>query len=72
MIFIHLVTRICAYNIICHEDRHDWSYVSFTFVSERKSFEFGTYDIEYELNEMSFWMMFHHLSFVLEERRILL
>ena len=27
---------------------------SFTFVSERKSFEFGTYDIEYELNEMSF------------------
>ena len=51
--FLHLVTRICAYNSIRHEDRHDWSYVKFTFVFERESFEFGAYDIMHELSEMS-------------------
>ena len=54
MVFLHLVTRICIYNIVCHEDRHDWSCVSFTFVSERKNFEFGVYDIVHESNEISF------------------
>ena len=37
MVFLHLVTRICIFNIVCHEDRHDWSCVSFTFVPERKN-----------------------------------
>jgi len=62
--FVHLVTRIYLCNIACHEDRHDWSYVSFTFVSERKSFEFGAYDIVHELNEMSFgWCLIIYLLF---------
>ena len=54
LVFLHLVTSTCDHNSICHEDRHDWSYVSFTFVSERKNFEFGAYDIVHESNEMSF------------------
>ena len=54
LVFLHLVTRICICNIVCHEDRHDWSCVSFTFVSERKNFELGAYDIVHESNEMSF------------------
>ena len=55
----------------CMPWRSSWLELrEFTFVSERKSFELNTCDIEYELNKMSFWMMFHHLSFVLEERRM--
>jgi hypothetical protein len=49
--FLHLVTRISTCNIVYHEDCHDWSCVSFTFVSELENlFEFGAYDIEYELD----------------------
>ena len=49
--FLHLVTRISTCNIVYHEDCHDWSCVSFTFVSELQNlFEFGAYDIEYELD----------------------
>ena len=36
----------------------------FYFRFQRKSFEFGTYDIVHESSEMSFWMMLHHLSCV--------
>ena len=55
---------------MCHEDRllqswltcMIWSYVSFTFVFERKSLEFGAYDIVHEASEMSFGWCYHHLS----------
>ena len=54
LVFLHLVTRICTHSSTRHEDRHDWSYVRFTFVFERESFEFGAYDIMHDLSEMSF------------------
>ena len=54
LVFLHLFASICDYNGICHEDRHDGSYVSFTFISERRNSEFGSYDIVHESNEMSF------------------
>ena len=33
----------------------------------REDFEFGSYDIMHESNEMSFWMMLYHLPCVLED-----
>ena len=33
----------------------------------REDFEFGSYDIVHESNEMRFWMMLHHLHCVLED-----
>jgi hypothetical protein len=60
-------------NIVCREDCHDWSYVRFTFVSELKNL-FWVWSLRHwvRVRCLSFGMMSHHLSFVLEERRIIL
>ena len=50
------------FSSICHEDRHDWSYMSLFVVYERQSFEFGSYDIVHEFREMNFgwWFIIYH------------
>ena len=54
MVFLHLVSRIYV-NSMCHEDRHDWSYVRVLLPSlNGRGFEFGAYNIVHESNEMSF------------------
>ena len=69
LVFLHLVSRIDITTVYVMEIVYSryaltqiWSYMSFTFVFERQSFEFGTCDILHESSAMSFWMMLYHLS----------
>ena len=61
--YSYIWLRWCAFfNIVCHEDHHAWSHVSFTLVyAWKNSWIWSLRHFLHELDKMIFWMMFHHL-----------